>query len=40
MMAGKGTPWYPSMRLLRQTKADDWSGVVRRMHDELQWRGL
>lgn len=40
MMAGKGTPWYPSMRLFRRTKADDWSGVVRRMHDELQWRGL
>lgn len=25
------TPWYPSMRLFRQTRAGDWSGVVQRV---------
>lgn len=27
--AGDRTPWYPSMRLLRQTAPGDWSGPVR-----------
>jgi hypothetical protein len=25
------TPWYPSMRLFRQTRASDWPGVVARV---------
>ena len=29
------SPWYPSMRLFRQTTAGDWSGVVSAMADEL-----
>jgi hypothetical protein len=29
------SPWYPSMRLFRQTKLDDWSGVFRDMAAEL-----
>ncbi len=29
------TPWYPSMRLLRQHFRGDWSGVVKRLEDLL-----
>lgn len=36
MMAGTDTPWYPSMRLFRQTRADDWAEVFGGMRDELQ----
>ncbi|HVR61909.1 MAG TPA: glycosyltransferase family 9 protein, partial [Polyangia bacterium] len=25
---GEATPWYPSLRLFRQSRAGDWSGVV------------
>ncbi|MGD9720319.1 MAG: tetratricopeptide repeat protein [Pirellulales bacterium] len=31
-------PWYPSMRLFRQSRAGDWSGVFARMRDELTQR--
>jgi Tfp pilus assembly protein PilF len=30
------TPWYPTMRLFRQTIRGDWSGPVRRIGDELR----
>ena len=29
------TPWYPTMRLFRQSTAGDWSAPMRRMADEL-----
>jgi tetratricopeptide (TPR) repeat protein len=29
------TPWYPTMRLFRQTRMADWTDVVGRMTDEL-----
>jgi tetratricopeptide (TPR) repeat protein len=28
-------PWYPTMRLFRQSQAGDWTGVFRRIADEL-----
>jgi Tfp pilus assembly protein PilF len=31
-------PWYPSMRLFRQARKDDWSSVFTAMHDALQQR--
>ncbi|BBU33016.1 hypothetical protein BTHE68_67500 (plasmid) [Burkholderia sp. THE68] len=30
------TPWYPSMRLFRQTQAGDWDRVIGRIADELK----
>ena len=36
-LAGRDdTPWYPTMRLFRQTKLGDWDSVFRRMTDALQ----
>jgi tetratricopeptide (TPR) repeat protein len=32
---GETTPWYPGMRLLRQTRRGDWSEPIRRVTDEL-----
>lgn len=29
------SPWYPGMRLFRQTKPMDWEGVVKRLRDAL-----
>jgi ADP-heptose:LPS heptosyltransferase len=29
------SPWYPTMRLFRQTRSDDWGDVVRRLGEEL-----
>jgi len=34
-MAGEATPWYPTMRLFRQTSHGDWEGVFARMAAEL-----
>jgi tetratricopeptide (TPR) repeat protein len=31
MESGDGSPWYPTMRLFRQTLAGDWVSVVRRV---------
>ncbi len=30
------SPWYPTMRLFRQDRLDDWEGVFRRMADQLE----
>jgi hypothetical protein len=30
------SPWYPSVRIFRQSKPGDWSGVVERVADELR----
>ena len=35
LMEREDTPWYPSLRLFRQTARGDWPGVVRRMAAEL-----
>jgi Tfp pilus assembly protein PilF len=29
------SPWYPSLRLFRQTKTDDWKSVMQQVKDEL-----
>ena len=29
-LAKDGSPWYPSMRILRQTSSGDWGAVVAR----------
>lgn len=39
MQGRDDSPWYPTMRLLRQTRPGDWSGVVVRLAAALeQWR--
>jgi tetratricopeptide (TPR) repeat protein len=30
------TPWYPTMRLFRQTERGDWDGVMHRVYEALQ----
>jgi hypothetical protein len=35
MTARSDTPWYPTMRLYRQTTPGDWIGVVGRVADDL-----
>jgi hypothetical protein len=30
------SPWYPTMRLFRQTRLGDWDGVFRRMTEALK----
>jgi hypothetical protein len=40
MLEGETTPWYPTMRLFRQTRPGDWSGVIERVAEVLsreQW---
>ena len=39
MLEGETTPWYPTMRLFRQTRPGDWSGVIERVAEALS-RGL
>ena len=37
-LTGENTPWYPTMRLFRQTQRGDWSGpvhAVRRALDSI-----
>ncbi len=31
------SPWYPNMRIFRQTAQDDWSGVTDRISQYLSW---
>ncbi|MGH8510882.1 MAG: TIGR03032 family protein, partial [Gammaproteobacteria bacterium] len=39
-LEGETTPWYPGMRLFRQTRRGDWAGVMARVMPELvAWRG-
>ncbi len=35
MLGRSDSPWYPTMRLFRQTTLGDWDGVYRRIQDEL-----
>jgi tetratricopeptide (TPR) repeat protein len=35
-LSGECMPWYPSVRLLRQTNGNDWSPVIRRVRADLQ----
>jgi tetratricopeptide (TPR) repeat protein len=35
MLVRDDSPWYPTMRLFRQTKLDDWDGVFERIQAEL-----
>jgi hypothetical protein len=35
MLDRDDSPWYPTARLFRQTRIDDWTGVVERATDEL-----
>ena len=32
---GAGTPWYPTMRIYRQTQPGDWNGVLHRVREDL-----
>jgi ADP-heptose:LPS heptosyltransferase len=31
----ENSPWYPTMRLFRQTATGDWEGVIERVRREL-----
>ncbi len=33
--AGDTMPWYPSVRLYRQARSEDWTAVVRRLREDL-----
>jgi tetratricopeptide (TPR) repeat protein len=35
MLHREDSPWYPTMRLFRQTRLNDWGGVVRRVCEQL-----
>ena len=36
LLEGEVTPWYPTMRLFRQTERGDWEGVFLRIAQEVQ----
>jgi hypothetical protein len=41
MLEGETTPWYPTMRLFRQSRPGDWGGIMERVAHALQneeWR--
>ena len=40
MLERETTPWYPTMRLFRQNRLDDWSGVIERVAEALSSRKL
>jgi len=35
MLEGETTPWYPTMRLIRQTHPGDWTSVIEQVAEEL-----
>jgi tetratricopeptide (TPR) repeat protein len=35
MLGREDSPWYPAMRLFRQSRRGDWAGVIERVRDEL-----
>ena len=35
MLNRTDSPWYPSLRLFRQTRTDDWKGVMQQVRNEL-----
>ncbi len=36
MVDREDSPWYPTMRIFRQTRRGDWDDVFRRMADRLR----
>ncbi len=38
LLKREDSPWYPSMRLFRQAKREDWVEVFRRMANELRYK--
>jgi hypothetical protein len=36
MLEGETTPWYPTMRLFRQTRPGNWAGVIERVAEALR----
>ena len=34
-ISGERVPWYPSVRIFRQPKVNDWSGVMTKVSDAL-----
>jgi len=34
-LTGESTPWYPTMRLFRQTSPNEWAGVISKLTKEL-----
>ncbi len=39
-MSGEVSPWYPAMRLVRQERRNDWTGVVQAISEALRIPGL
>jgi hypothetical protein len=38
MLAREDSPWYPTMRLFRQTRKGDWQSVIERVAQALaEW---
>jgi hypothetical protein len=37
---GEATPWYPTMRLFRQTRRSDWNGVIEQVGQALHTEGI
>jgi len=35
LLERSGSPWYPTMRLFRQSRAADWTEAFAQMRDEL-----
>ena len=36
MLEGETTPWYPTMRLFRQSRPGDWASVIARVVEALR----